>query len=269
MATQKPLPIPYSTPITGNSGLITIPWQNWFRQILGSSSSSGLTNPMTSLGDLIFGGLSGYPTRLPGNISTIKKFLVEVGDGTISSDPTWGFIDGEDLADVNVDAMSSGSATLGQVPTANGTSGITWVTPPTGSLSVSGTRSFPILITAAGGVTSTINPRQLIRVAGNGAAITISANPAISSGTIDGQELILEGCDSTDTLTINNGSGTEQASSSSMTLGRGDKIAYIWNAGASLWTEEWRFFAGLTAGIFTDASGNPFTDASGNPFTNG
>jgi hypothetical protein len=220
---------------------------------------------MTSLGDTIFGGVSGTPSRLPGNITTTKKFLVEVGDGVISSDPTWGVISGADLTGINADVLSSGSATSGDVASADGSGNVVWITPSTGALSVLGTRTSPILISATTGITSTTNHRQLIRVEGNGGAVTITSSPSISAGTYDGQELILEGCDITNTLTISGGSGVEQATT--MILGVGDKIAYLWNAVASVWTEQWRISLGIGSDILTDDAGNPLTDNSGNPLT--
>jgi hypothetical protein len=48
-----------------------------------------MTNPMTTLGDVIYGGSSGVSTRLAGNITTAKQFLSQTGNGTVSADPTW------------------------------------------------------------------------------------------------------------------------------------------------------------------------------------
>jgi hypothetical protein len=46
-------------------------------------------HPMTTLGDVIYGGAAGAPTRLPGNTTTTKKFLAQTGNGTNSAAPTW------------------------------------------------------------------------------------------------------------------------------------------------------------------------------------
>ena len=54
-----------------------------------ATPSAGMTNPMTTLGDTIYGGASGTPTSLAGNITTTQKFLGQVGNGTISAAPTW------------------------------------------------------------------------------------------------------------------------------------------------------------------------------------
>jgi hypothetical protein len=59
-------------------------------QLLGEGGGgSGMTNPMTELGDMIYGGASGTPTRLAGNDTTRLKFLSQVGNGIDSAQPQW------------------------------------------------------------------------------------------------------------------------------------------------------------------------------------
>lgn len=48
-----------------------------------------LTNPMTTLGDVIYGAASGTATRLAGNTTTAKQFLSQTGTGSASADPAW------------------------------------------------------------------------------------------------------------------------------------------------------------------------------------
>lgn len=57
----------------------------------------GLANPMTTLGDIIYGASAGSATRLSGNTSTTKKFLSQVGNGTISDAPAWSVVTIADL----------------------------------------------------------------------------------------------------------------------------------------------------------------------------
>lgn len=45
--------------------------------------------PLTTLGDLLYGGASGASTRLAGNTTTTKKFLTQTGDGAASAAPAW------------------------------------------------------------------------------------------------------------------------------------------------------------------------------------
>jgi len=54
-----------------------------------SINGSGLSNPMTSVGDLIVGGTSGTPTRLAGNnVGTLYR-LTQSGTGSASTAPIW------------------------------------------------------------------------------------------------------------------------------------------------------------------------------------
>jgi parallel beta-helix repeat protein len=52
-------------------------------------AGTGLTNPMTTLGDFLYGGASGTATRLAGNTSATQKVLTQTGNGTISAAPVW------------------------------------------------------------------------------------------------------------------------------------------------------------------------------------
>ena len=53
------------------------------------TASGGLINPMTKLGDMIYGDTAGAVARLAGNTTTTKKFLTSVGDGTNSTAPAY------------------------------------------------------------------------------------------------------------------------------------------------------------------------------------
>lgn len=72
---------------------------------LGNTSTTGVymgstllaTNPMTTLGDTIYGGASGTPTALTGNTTATKEFLTQTGTGSVSAAPAWGTIASSDL----------------------------------------------------------------------------------------------------------------------------------------------------------------------------
>lgn len=49
----------------------------------------GFANPMTTLGDIIYGGVSGVATRLAGSTSANRMFLTQTGNGTISAAPAY------------------------------------------------------------------------------------------------------------------------------------------------------------------------------------
>ena len=54
-----------------------------------STFNGKLTNPMTTLGDVIYGASSGTATRLAGNTTSNKYFLSQTGTGTVSAVPSW------------------------------------------------------------------------------------------------------------------------------------------------------------------------------------
>lgn len=84
--------------ITSGGGTSTDTWQ--FFLALSPSSvdlystrnspvSGGLTNPMTTLGDMISGGASGTPARLAGNTASTVDVLTSTGSGGLATAPAW------------------------------------------------------------------------------------------------------------------------------------------------------------------------------------
>jgi hypothetical protein len=73
-------------------------------------SSSGFANPMSTLGDIIYGGSSGAASRLAGTTSTTKQFLTQTGTGSASASPGWGAIVLGDLPSSVVNTSTSQSA---------------------------------------------------------------------------------------------------------------------------------------------------------------
>lgn len=68
-------------------------FKRWALLALGMAAlafgSTIVQNVMTTLGDLIYGGTNGTPTRLAGNITTTPKVLTQIGDGVNSAAPSW------------------------------------------------------------------------------------------------------------------------------------------------------------------------------------
>lgn len=58
---------------------------------------SGLGLPLTTLGDLLYEDATPAPARLAGNITTTKKFLQQIGTGTVSAAPTLDVIAAADV----------------------------------------------------------------------------------------------------------------------------------------------------------------------------
>lgn len=75
-------------------------------------SGTGFANPMTLLGDMIYGGASGAATRLAGNTTTTKQFLSQTGNGTISAAPSWATIAGSDITGAALTKTDDTNVTL-------------------------------------------------------------------------------------------------------------------------------------------------------------
>lgn len=76
-----------------------------------------------------------------------------------------------------------------------------------------------------------------VRVAGNGAAVTLDTDPAIADGSYDGQWIVIKGTHDTNTVTIADACNTRLQGGTSVTLGLGDTLFVMWDAGDSLWDE--------------------------------
>jgi len=74
------------------------------------SSNSWQTSisPITTLGDMIYGGASGINTRLPGNTTSTKNFLTQTGTGAVSAAPAWGTIQAADLPTIAISGGGTG-----------------------------------------------------------------------------------------------------------------------------------------------------------------
>ena len=79
-------------------------------QITASAAFNALS-PVTTLGDLIYGSATNTNSRLAGNTTATKNFLVQTGTGTISAAPSWGTIDVADVPTLNQNTTGS-AATL-------------------------------------------------------------------------------------------------------------------------------------------------------------
>jgi hypothetical protein len=80
---------------------------------LTSDLSGKLTNPLTTLGDIIYENSTPAPTRLAGNITTTKKFLTQTGDGANSAVPGWNIIASGDIPTLNQNTTGTASNITG------------------------------------------------------------------------------------------------------------------------------------------------------------
>lgn len=164
--------------------------------------SSPLTNPMTTLGDLIVGGTAGAATRLAGDTSNTRKFLRELSSGGVATTPAWDTLLAADVPTLNQNTTGTASNVTGTVAIANGGTGQTAKTaafdalqPMTtggdliyGGASGSGTRlangSIGQVLTSAGGTSApTWSNRQFVvgTVQASDGALTSSTYAAFTA----------------------------------------------------------------------------------------
>jgi hypothetical protein len=85
---------------TGNNGSATLVGATLNIPEYTLAGLGGMSNPMTSLGDMIRGNAVGLPIRLAGNTTTTKMYLSQTGDGTNSAAPVWSAITASDVGGV-------------------------------------------------------------------------------------------------------------------------------------------------------------------------
>ena len=78
-----------------------------------------MTNPMTTLGDVIYEDGTPTAVRLAGNTASTNKFLTQTGTGVVSAAPAWNAI-----AVGDVPALPASKITSGQIPVAQGGTGL-------------------------------------------------------------------------------------------------------------------------------------------------
>lgn len=92
-------------------------------------------SPMTTLGDIIYGGASGAGTGLTGNTTTAKQYLSQTGTGVVSAAPIWASIAQADVTGLTTDSSPTfAGITLSTTPLAEGSGGTSESTYTTGQI---------------------------------------------------------------------------------------------------------------------------------------
>jgi hypothetical protein len=165
---------------------------------LGSSSTMGAGTMLGVQGGMVVGSAGYFTTAAPSNGVIVSG---NVGVGT--TDP-------RSALDIN------GTASVKTVV----------LVPPAAVVSV----------TAGDGVNTVAS--SFIRIAGSGGAVTVTANPAITTtGIADGQELVLMGTSDVNTVGFTNGNGLTLDQGVPFTLGAGSKLRLIYSSVDTAWQE--------------------------------
>jgi len=184
----------------------------------------GFANPMTTLGDIIYGAASGVPTRVVGNITTAKQYLSQTGNGSASALPVWATIVGADITgealtktdDTNVTLTLGGTPTTALLRAASLTLG--W----TGTLAASrggtgiGTYTAGNYINAA--TTTTLQQRTPAQVLTDIGAQALLTNPITGTGTINRIPLFTGTSALGDSIMIDNSTNISISSSANYQL---------------------------------------------------
>lgn len=89
-------------------------------------------------------------------------------------------------------------------------------------------RASPGAIVAGTGITYTAGYGKMkIYIQGSGGAVTVTANPRVQAGTIDGQEILLVGRSDSNTVTLATGNGL--VLNGSCTLGADQTLSLSWD----------------------------------------
>lgn len=123
--------------------------------------------------------------------------------------------------------------TSGNVLTSNGS---TWVSSAASSTtpSVVGSQASPTSITAVGGISFSGSAYENYNfVAGNAGAVTVSANPQVAAGSSVGQRLVIVGTSATNTVTLADGTGLSL--NGTWVGGNNSAMTLVWNG--AVWTE--------------------------------
>lgn len=86
---------------------------NNLSDVSNTTTSFNNISGLTTLGDLPYGGASGTRSRLAGNTTATKNFLVQTGTGSISAAPSWGTIVSGDIPTLNQNTTGSAGSISG------------------------------------------------------------------------------------------------------------------------------------------------------------
>jgi len=80
----------------------------WLGTLAPGRGGTGYDGTGMTLGDLLYASISSTMTRLPGNTTSTRKFLMSVGSGAAATAPFWDVIQGSDIGNIITQFTSAG-----------------------------------------------------------------------------------------------------------------------------------------------------------------
>lgn len=145
------------------------------------------------------------------------------------------------MATQNANAVNVTGGNIANTPISGADGSFTTLAASAASV-LSGTLALPSGSIQTIGAASTIHTTAgKVRVVGNGGPVTVGTLPTCDNGTSDGQLVVIQGTDDTNTVTVQDG-GTLPGSklrlgATTRTLGKGDTLVLMWDSADAKWYE--------------------------------
>jgi hypothetical protein len=143
-----------------NAGGTQVEWNAVALNQSGAVSGSlGATNGGTgqsayAVGDMLYSGTTNTLSKLSGNTTTTKKFLVQTGTGSASDAPLWGTISGSDVSGAVTTATNLAGGAANQIVYQSGSGATAFATAPATSNTFLGWNGSSLAWAAAGSTIS-------------------------------------------------------------------------------------------------------------------
>lgn len=149
-------------------------------------AGGGFANPMTTLGDIIYGGASGAASRLAGNTTTTKQFYSSTGTGSAAQAPVLGALASGDIPNNAANTSGTASNLSGTPALPNGTTATTQ-TALDNSTKISTTAYTDAAVAAAAAGSA----HTIYSATASGSTVSNSTSPESLMGSGTGSQTIL------------------------------------------------------------------------------
>lgn len=207
-----------SAPASGITGTLAASQGGTGQTSVANAFTSFFESVATTLGDIVYGGSSGAPTRLAGNTSATTAFLTGTGTGSAAAAPAWSLPSALSPAFVGTNFTgTAGSLTAGSVTTNANLTGP--ITSSGNATSVAGAAAGKVYA----GVTPSFTSTPVL-----GVATSAAGTLGLSNGSASGTVITLQNPSNITTGYNYNFPATAGAVGALETSGGGGSAANIW-----------------------------------------